>query len=906
MRGVRHPLWGKAPTRLVRHPAMLAAVALGAMLVTVVCTAYPLFLSASDSGILASTIALPNITRYGAGLGYRSTNVPFDASAPDGGSLAQERHDEFASIAAADPGFGPTADSRLAPTLIVSVPDTPASAGSAPARLFTGTDVLDHVQIVSGTDGDGVWLPDILAARLQVQPGDTIRLDGGSGTAEVAVDGTYVALSGQTSDGYWQIWRDQFLERCLDCSPPPPFILADPAQLIDLQTQLKVPMSDQAFLAPLREAPDLTLDDLRAVAASVADVESDMSSQATHLGRMFPCCGPRTTVAGLQYATQVVSQTAGVVGIVEGRSLGLRGPAVVLLLAGLAIAFVVVCAAGVFSFSSRPTESALLSVRGWGPLRVAAKAALESALPVVAGAVAGFWIAYALVLLIGPDGAIESTARTTAILGSAAAAVAVTLVIGGASAVMFVANHERKARVGRYLLWLPWELLAFAAVIGFGRSLRSGGALVGTGQIQRPGAPVFLYAIAFAAAVGIVVARAATLTIIWRSRSGGGTKVSARWLTLHRLASSIRLSAVFLIAAAIAVSVSVSAQALVSSLRSTVVAKAEIFVGSDVQAEMPPDASPPTDFSYPLTAVLRAPGAVHLDDQVQPSLQLLAIDPATFAKAAFWSDELSDAPLDQMVARLGEDHGGALPIIIANGGDLAPSTMTMDANAVPVDVVGRAVSFPGSSSQSPVIVVSRVAAQRAFPTGFPLLRVGGGSTEFWMKGPTTAVVDAVGRADFTPYSVLTSDEVRDIPFIAAAVNTFLTLDVLGILALLLVVVLAVGYLQVRQRPRVVAARLSSRMGVPSRLLRRALILELGGVLLGAIAVGVPTGLISAAVVVRSLDPLKSIPPPPFFDAPWVWIAVTAAALLVAAVVGGWIVDRATRRADLGEVMRVAG
>ena len=91
MIGVRHPLWRKAPTRLVRRPALLAAVMLGALLVTVVSTAYPLFLSASDSNILASAVAQPDFTRYGTGLEYRSTDIPFDAKAPDGGSLLQER-----------------------------------------------------------------------------------------------------------------------------------------------------------------------------------------------------------------------------------------------------------------------------------------------------------------------------------------------------------------------------------------------------------------------------------------------------------------------------------------------------------------------------------------------------------------------------------------------------------------------------------------------------------------------------------------------------------------------------------------------------------------------------------------------------------------------------------------------
>ena len=904
MIAVRHPLWRKAPTRLVRYPALFAAIALGAMLVVVVSTAYPLFLSASDSDLLASTMARPAFTPYGSGLGYRSTHIPFDATGPDGGSLLQERQDAFRRAAAGDPSFGPVVESLAARKVGEGLPDDPTGP-STEGRLFAGTDVLAHVRIVAGSDGDGVWLPDNIAGTLHVQPGDTIELRNGPDRVEVGVDGIYVALSNQTPDGYWQIWLDQVGVGCADCAPPPQFILADPEQLIALQTQLHRPSADQAFVAPARTSPSLTLDEARALASTVAGLEQQMQGRASYFGILFPCCGPLTT-AGAQSTTLLISQTANLVRIVEGRSAGLRGPAAVLLLAGLTIAFVVVCAAGVFSFSSRPSEAAVLSVRGWGPGRVASKAAAESALPVLAGAVAGFVVAYALVLAIGPNGPVEPAARTTAIVASLAAALGALVVIGATNAAMFVAHHEHRERLWRFFLWIPWELIAFGALIVFGRSLHRGGALVGTGEVQRPGAPVFLYPIAFAAAVGILVARAAAVAIVWRARARGGTGVTARWMAVRRVASSVRLAVVFLIAAAVAVSVSVSAQALVSSLRTTVVAKAQIFVGSDVQAQVVPGAVPPTGFPYPLTQVERVPNGGHFDEVATESFQLLVVDPSTFAGAAFWNDSLSSSSLDDLMKSLNGDGTGSLPIVIANGSNFRPSTITIGVAQVPVTVVGRAVSFPGALAQQPVVVVSRDAALGALPDGSNLLTMGGNSTELWIAGPTADVIDALGRSDISTFSVVTTDQVRDIPFIVAAVNTFLTLDVLGVMSLLLIVVLAVGYLHVRQRPRVVASGLSSRMGVSPRMLRRALALELGGVLLGALAIGVPTGLIASAVVLRSMDPLSLIPPQPFFAAPWIGVIAVGVLLVIAAVAGSWIVDRATRHADLAEVMRVAG
>ena len=520
MIGIRHPLWRKAPTRLVRRPALLAAVMLGALLVTVVSTAYPLFLSASDSNILASTLARPDFTRYGTGLEYRSTDIPLNARAPDGGSLLQERRDALDRYVAADPRLGPAVDALLGPTVGLSVPNFPGTAGRASGRLFAGTDALEHVEIVSGSDGDGVWLSADVAKLLNVHPGDTIQLDGSRGRVSVGVDGTYAPLADAPPDGYWQIWHDRIHTDCIDCSPYPQFIIADAPQLISLQTDLHERLADQAYIVPLRASPPLTLDDLHALRTSLGALQGEMQDQASYLGHLFPCCTP-LFMGNVESITQIVSLPLSVVSIVEARSVGLRGPAIVLLFAGLAIALVVVSSAGVFSYSSRPTESALLSIRGWGPLRVAGKAAVESALPVAVGAFGGFCIADVLVRTIGPDGPIAPAARVSAILGSAAAALVALAVIAAASAVMFAAHHERKDRLGRVVRWLPWELVAFAALISFGHSLHAGGGLIGAGDVRRPGAPVFLYPIALASLVGILVARATALAIVWRARVRG-------------------------------------------------------------------------------------------------------------------------------------------------------------------------------------------------------------------------------------------------------------------------------------------------------------------------------------------------------------------------------------------------
>ena len=82
-----------------------------------------------------------------------------------------------------------------------------------------------------------------------------------------------------------------------------------------------------------------------------------------------------------------------------------------------------------------------------------------------------------------------------------------------------------------------------------------------------------------------------------------------------------------------------------------------------------------------------------------------------------------------------------------------------------------------------------------------------------------------------PQLVLSAEEVEDIPFSGAAVQTFLVLQVLASSAGALVVVVAVVYLHAKQRSRVVATTLSARTALTLTTMRAASIAELGAMLL---------------------------------------------------------------------------
>ena len=177
--------------------------------------------------------------------------------------------------------------------------------------------------------------------------------------------------------------------------------------------------------------------------------------------------------------------------------------------------------------------------------------------------------------------------------------------------------------------------------------------------------------------------------------------------------------------------------------------------------------------------------------------------------------------------------------------------------------------------------------------------------EMWIRGPTDEVLAAASASGVESYLTITAAEVEDIPFIKAAIDTFLVLNVLGVIALILVLVVAVVYLQARQRSRIVASALSDRMGLQPVTMRRSLILELAIPLFAGLVVGASSGLIGARGVTPYIDPLPTIPPDPILTVPLAIIAMAAIGLGAAAIVGGLVASRATRGVSLGEVLRVA-
>ena len=485
-------------------------------------------------------------------------------------------------------------------------------------------------------------------------PGDTVELRLRGRVVPVTVNGVYRGLYALPPVGYFQPFNDEFYPAgCFECPVPPQPIVMAPDQLLEIATELGDPVATFAWQAPVLEDPPPTIEQARALARFAEELQARMERPGTPLGQAAPCCGFWGYPGGGFVPAENVFRTAmpDIVQTVEERSAANQAPILVLSAAALLISMAVVAAAAAFSFASRRVEAGVLTARGWGPGAVAAKSALESLVPIVVGAVVGFLGAAILIALVGPDGQVDAAALGRALRISAVSigvAIAVVAIVSGAS---YVARHERRERLARAVLWVPWELLGFGVAWVLYRRLETQGGLVESGGLLRPGAAVFLFPLALSLGVGILAARVMVVALT-RHRAGRRTGISAWFMAERRLSSSSRLTALFLVASAMSLAVFASAQAMASSLRATVDAKAGVFVGSDVQVRIGLLSVPDTaGYPFPVTSASRVRDAGAIGGTEQ-RFDLVAVDPATLEGAAFWDEAFSDEPLRTLLDRL--------------------------------------------------------------------------------------------------------------------------------------------------------------------------------------------------------------------------------------------------------------
>ena len=676
--------------------------------------------------------------------------------------------------------------------------------------------------------------------------------------------------------------------------PPPPLVLVDRSTLTAISWRLQEPRLELGW--DLELSRGVSLAEARETAAAYPAARQAVVADGG--GMVSPeqagtVNAPGVAVTGSQLPF-LVGRSEAIVAAVGGAI----GPVAI---AGTGVALLLVAAAGSYWVDRRRVEVALLAARGVGPLAIAAKAILEMLVWIALGGVLGWLAAIGLVRLLGPSDLLDPSAVPAALARTGVALVAGLALLGLVAGLRSRGMTERGIGVRPGLLArVPWELAVLAlAALAF-RRLATEGPPVATGS-EPPRIDLLLLAFPMLFLIGAVGLAVRLLgLVVRRLRTAGTAWPHAAYLAARRVAHNARLALLLVAASALSIGVMVYAATLTLSVRATLDAKARTFLGGDVSVEgFTRDAAIPADLDA--TVVDRYEEVLVGGSPVM----MLAIDPATFARGAFWDRSLADQPLDRIVADLAPEPGTSgepVPVVVV--GRALPDRFAFDlflgtqARSVRFQarVSERVRAFPGMRA-NPLVVIDRRALGDLEPAKETLL---------WARGGREQVLAALDRADIRVVGVVTdAGDVLDVTSFLATSWTFGFLQSLGILTGLITAGGLLLYLETRQRSRRAAYALSRRMGLSRAAHLGSLLAEVGGTLLGGFAIGAGLSFVAARLVYLRLDALPAVPPAPLLRTPVPALAGTAAAVLAVTWLAAWMAQRSADRTNLAEVLRLA-
>jgi putative ABC transport system permease protein len=870
----------RRPFQLLRFPSLLLAMTLAAALLALAGAAAPLFLSSAGSAAFASALS-------------RSGGTPALSVADSGQAdpvLLAFRNRQLDQAVRPVGGLGPMVLSVTGSAVCAARPGATCGASQPVVRPLARTGAMSHVRVVArGGQTGGVWISDITAGQTGLGPGDSLALSAADRSITVPIAGVFHDFAGEDLSDFWAPLGGLIRGAAggVDHAPAP-LVISDAATIQRIDGALD--SSEQVNWEYPIDANGKTLPEAAATSRALQSVVAKLSDPATQLGSAFTNSFQATALPAI--VAQASAAQAATTGAVQS-----------IALAGQLLALVGVGSAGVYAARRRRTEVSLLAVRGVGPLRYGLTSSVEAVLPVAIGSGVGLAAAAAMVPLFGPSSSVAASsaqdAATAALLGFVVALVVVGLVGAAAVTREFEGVPGRGAAIAART---PWEavVLALALASWYEIVTRGSGLSPGPGGEVRIDRLMLLFPVLFLAGAGGLAVRLLQ-RVAFRRRARADRRSVPAFLAARRLGSAPRAAAVLVTASALSIGILAYAGTVAASVAGTAREKALVQVGSRTAVGVAPGTSAPA--GSVATAVLRVIG-----QQAEPAgttVDLLAIDPETFARQAFWDPRFATSSLSSLLAALDRSTPGRLPVIVAGGGVPGGSTLSLFEAPVPIQVVGRAGTFPGTRGKRPLLIVRepdlRAAANRAGVslTGLSVRR------ELWSNTDPAPLLTELRSANVAAGRVVTATQVESAPSFLALSWTFQFLAALGLLAGLLSLVSLLLYLQARQRTEEVAYVLGRRMGLTRRAHRRSIAFELSGMLLCALAIGGCLAGLAALLVYRRLDPLPALPPGPLLRLPLGLLAATAVALVTAAWGGSWLVQRQADRTNVGELMRLA-
>lgn len=881
--------WLKAPILLFRFPGLLLAMGSAVLILAVASAAGPMFLSSAGNATLQRTLA--ESCPWDTGLEMR---IPAPLSGVDffyyglGPPPSGPAPGAVAALRTADSqvrkSFGPVSRTLPVRWYVVgsSVQATKPGSGRGfgSVRLLTKDAALNHIAKVSSAGGEGVWVPDTVANVLHVKAGGRITLEGFGTPVKARIAGIYRNLSTMPRTEFWcgqerLIYSYSAFAR----RPPPPLILADRDTFLRIGNRLGEKGALVYWNVPIR-AQGLTVTQAHQAAADIQAMVDKLFRRGFGSQIQF----------GLPFTADLASATED----------SMRGSVETVSLAGRLVALIVIGAAGIYWVSRRRLEVGLLTARGASPSSLGVKVLLEALLVAIFAGAAGWLVALWLVRGLGPSPMLDANAPTSA-LHQVIWTVAVALVLLAVIAALAVRKESEitVSRARQALSRAPWEVpvLLLAAASLYEILSRKPPHITDVRVPVKPDVLILLFPILFITGTAGVATRVLH-RFLPGLRSAGRGWSPALYLSSRRLSSAPQAALTLLMVAALAIGILAYAGALTASQAASADAKAEVFVGSDVAANLAVSRPLPGRLPFPATKVTRVTtgelmGLPHGTNGVD----VLGIEPATFARVAYWDRTFADSSLEVLIEDLQSAPRRPLPAIAVGDAIRPEGTIQVGTKQVPYRVVGVARDFPGLHADQPMVVTTRQVLQDRDLHGIEQL---------WAKGDSGPILSTLQETgSIIEGSEALAAETSQLPQFTSLRWGLGFLQALGVLTGLIALGGILLYLESRQRAREISYALARRMGLSRRDHRLSVAFELAAMLAVGVVLGVALAWLAARLVYGKLDPMPLLPPSPLFRSPSFLIGLTALSALAASWIGAWRVQRTAERVNVAEVMRVA-
>jgi putative ABC transport system permease protein len=908
MRALLSRPWVLGPLLLARRPGVALAIASAAFVATLPAAAAAPFLSSARGATLHRQIDRTCQWDLGATLNTEIRVPPAGSFAgSDTGQFSSRR--DFSSRTSEEARVSGAVD-RLGPpvrSLLSGVVGNTSTRPEIPTKLtvLARDGFANNVSVEQGPSGQGVWLPNEYAEANRLKVGDTVTLEGSgkSAPSPVRVAAIYTDLRRAPTTPYWCSYETAYRGKPgseLD-DPPPPLVLVDWDSMFAL--------GDQQRLTMQLMTEHVVLDTGRLTQPEAARVGGQIEALR---GRLLPEGNDfdpyhtsfRTALRHAADRAELVRHN------MVGSVLPISG-------AGVLVGLLVVAASAIFWVQRRRRELTVLASHGVGAAALGAKAVVESAPALAIGAACGWAAAWALVRAVGPSPILSSEARPLALAAAGATLALAIAVVGIAAAVRCRTltdqpGHHRTGR--RRLAVLPWELVLLGAAYPAWLALddRTEVATTTLGAVAQ--VPGRLLVVPIMVATGAVVLAARLGALLLRNRPKPGPTAPPQALTpwprrtarahtprsprallsWRRLGREAATAAILAAAVAVPIALATYGAVLNASVRATLRAEAHFIIGADVVLTLAAPAPIPASLKERATEVLRLDGT--MIDGIQTDI--LAVDPKTFGRDAFWDDRLSTRPMADMLRALHPPQSPDDPVRGFVSGIAPSGAQPVDWRGSPlltadIDNVGR---LPAPRSSYPVLLVHHDA-------------LGAGAEhatiQFWVHGDPDEISRAARDAKLPLSRIAIADNIfRDTVF-EPVTYTFAYLSALSLFTGLIATVALLLYLEGRAPAHRRSYVLLRRMGLRRRTHFAALVAELSVPLVAGLLGGLA---IAAALIMRlapyfEVDP--SLPPDTVLTLPAGTLVVIASAVVLVALLASAYGHQRVSRARPGEVLRDA-